>query len=108
MNLMSASNELTRKIIEYIFKHDGFSWRSSSTGIPTAQGWRSAPKIGTSDILGVYKGKILAIEIKIGKDKLRPEQDGFLQNIAHYGGLTFIAKDFDSFVNFWHNTVKGG
>ena len=66
---------------------------------------RTAPKKGVSDILAVLPpaGRILAIEVKIGSDKLRPEQIGFLKNIEHVGGITYVAKDFDEFKKFWYN-----
>ena len=105
---MSASNELTRSIIEFIHKQGWFAYRSSSTGLPTAQGWRTAPKVGIADVTAIFKGRYLAIEVKIGKDSLRDEQIGFLANVEHYGGLTFVAKDFDSFKLWWDNITKGG
>ena len=109
---MSASNELTRKIIEFIHSSGSFAWRASSVGLYDSSKniHRTAPKKGVSDVLGIIapSGRTLAVEIKIGKDRLSDEQTGFLANIEHYGGLSFVAKDFDSFVNFWQNTVKGG
>lgn len=39
----------------------------------------------------------LAIEIKTGRDKLRPEQISFLENFKKMGGLVIIATSFDDF-----------
>ena len=98
---MSQANELTTQIIDFLYSQGIFSWRASSTGIfdPKSQAYRTAPKKGVSDILAVLppNGRLLAIEVKIGKDRTSPEQVGFLKNIQHVGGLTFIAKDFTEF-----------
>lgn len=62
---------------------------------------RTAPKRGVSDVLGIYKGILVAIEVKIGNDKLSLEQEGFLENIRHHGGKTYVAKDEEGFKEWW-------
>lgn len=102
---MSKASELTNQIINHIYQCGGYAWRASSTGVydPSVGKFRTAAKKGVSDILGCLppSGKLIAIEIKIGKDRLSPEQEGFLKNLEHAGALTFIAKDFESFKEWW-------
>lgn len=100
---MSASNELTGQILKFLFDQGVFAWRASSTGIYDKKlgVYRTAPKKGVSDILAVYKGRLIAIEIKIGKDRLSPEQEGFLKNVERAGGLWFVAKEFKEFKEWW-------
>lgn len=104
---MSKATELTNKIINHIYRQGGYAWRASSTGIydQRQHAFRTAPKKGVSDVLGCFKGRLLAIEVKIGKDRLSDEQSGFLGNIENAGGLCFVAKDFDSFKDWWKNIV---
>lgn len=104
---MSQANELTNQIINFIFKQGGYAWRASSTGIFDAKlgGYRTAAKKGVSDVLACFSGKCIAIEVKIGKDRLSSEQDGFLTNIKATGGLAFVAKDLKSFEIFWNEFV---
>lgn len=106
----STANDLTTAILDFIYRQGGYAFRASSTGIfdPSLRQYRTAPKKGVSDILGCYQGRFLAIEIKIGKDRLSPEQDGFLKNIAHVDGLAFIARDFESFQEWWSSAVSAG
>ena len=98
---MSKASELTNQILDHLYRNNCFSWRATSTGLydDKLQRFRMASKKGVSDILAVLppSGRILAIEVKIGADRLRPEQIGFFKNIEHVGGLTFVAKDFISF-----------
>ena len=100
---MSEASTLTNKIINHIYSSGGYAFRASSTGIYDSKmgGYRTAPKKGVSDILAVFKGKFIAIEIKIGKDHLSEEQIGFIKNILHVGGIAFIAKDFEDFLSQW-------
>lgn len=100
---MSKATELTNDIIDYIYRQHGYSWRSSSVGIydTKRQMFRTAAKKGVSDILACYRGQLIAIEVKIGKDRLSPEQDGFLENISAVGGNTYVASNFDEFKAWW-------
>lgn len=47
---------------------------------------------GVSDILGIYQGRMLAIEVKRPQNKERPEhQTHFVNMINRHGGLAFFA-----------------
>lgn len=63
--------------------------------------FRTAPKKGVADILACYKGRLIAVEVKIGKDRLSPEQEGFLKNIEHYGGSSCVARTLEDFEDWW-------
>lgn len=102
---MTKTNELTQQILNYLFLHGVYAWRANSTGIfDAASGkWRASAKKGVSDILGCYRGKFIAIEIKTGKDKLRPEQIGFLKSIDDHGGVAMVVKEFNEFKDIWES-----
>ena len=101
--MSSPASDLTNQIINEIYSTGGYAWRSSSTGIHDASKGihRTAPKKGVSDVLGIYRGVLLAIEVKIGSDRMSPEQSGFHNNIQHHGGCPFVARDFPSFQEWW-------
>lgn len=104
---MSVASDLTNKIINFIYENQGYAWRSSSVGIydQKTAAYRTAPKKGVADILACWQGRLIAIEVKIGSDSLSAEQTGFLKNIDHVQGLTYVAKDFPSFVGWWDERV---
>jgi penicillin-binding protein-related factor A (putative recombinase) len=62
-------------------------------------------KKGVSDIIGIYKGKFLAIEVKLPKrqvgektyaaGRLSPFQKIFLQDVIDHGGIAFVATSAD-------------
>lgn len=52
-------------------------------------GWPGCP-----DLLGQLKdGRLLGVEVKAPKGKLRPEQTIFLERIRCAGGVAFVARD---------------
>ena len=52
-------------------------------------GWRGCP-----DVLGQLKdGRLLGVEVKADKGRLRPEQTIFLERIRLAGGVAFMARN---------------
>ena len=51
--------------------------------------------VGSADILGVHGGKALAIEVKVGRDKLRPRQCNFRDAFTRAGGRWVEARSVD-------------
>ena len=100
---MSQATELTNQIIDYIYQKGGYAWRASSVGIYDQQrgAYRTAAKKGVADVLACFNGRLIAIEIKIGKDRLSPEQQGFIENIKNSLGRAFVVSDFEQFECEW-------
>lgn len=58
-------------------------------------GWPGCP-----DVLGQLKdGRLLGVEVKAGKGKLRPEQTIFLERIRLAGGVAFMARNYRDVMN---------
>ncbi len=53
---------------------------------------------GVPDILGIYQGRLLGIEIKTATGKPSPEQERFIQNINAAGGLAFVARSVEDVI----------
>jgi len=83
-------------ILRWLKHHDIFHWRSNNTGVwdPTRKLFRKSPNTmkGVSDILGVFQGRLLAIEVKSAKGRISPEQEQFLSQINQEGGVAFVAR----------------
>ena len=47
--------------------------------------------IGQSDIIGLHKGKFLAIEVKQPNKKATPKQEKYINKINSCGGIGFVA-----------------
>ena len=59
------------------------------------QGSMSQPK-GVSDILGIYQGRMVAIEVKRPGRKPTPQQQAFLDRVKREGGIAFWADSVEA------------
>lgn len=50
---------------------------------------------GSADIIGCYKGRFIAIEVKSAKGKTSEEQDKFIAEINRCGGYAIVARSLD-------------
>ena len=89
-----------KKIPRYNILTGKTEYRDSVTWTP------STTRIGTPDIDAIIKGKAVKIEVKIGKDKLSEAQKKHLEDIARAGGLYFVARDMDSFVQWYEKNFE--
>ncbi len=53
---------------------------------------------GISDIIGCYRGRMIAIELKAPKGTLSPAQEEFIRQINEAGGLAFVARSIDDVI----------
>jgi penicillin-binding protein-related factor A (putative recombinase) len=98
-----TEKELETAILSYLNYLPGcFAWKNNSTGIydPVKKVFRKPKNIyainGVADVLGSYRGKLLAIEVKLPTNKKRnPEQTLFLKRVIDSGGIAFYATSLD-------------
>lgn len=60
--------------------------------------------IGSADLIGWYKGKFLAIEVKQPGKNATPDQQNFINQVNDSGGIAFVAHSVDEAVkelNTW-------
>ncbi len=65
---------------------------------------KSTTKKGTPDIDAIIQGKPVKIEVKVGKDYMKKEQKAERAKIEKAGGYYFIAKDMQTFYNWYYET----
>jgi hypothetical protein len=54
---------------------------------------------GIADIIGIYRGKFLAIELKAPKGVLSDNQKVFLKRVLDEGGIAIVAKSLDDVID---------
>lgn len=59
---------------------------------------------GTPDIDSIINGLSVKIEVKAGKDRIRDNQVTQGNRITAAGGIYFVARDMDQFVNWYRKT----
>jgi hypothetical protein len=101
-----TANGLTKMICDWINYNGGQAERISTTGryIVAQKKWiKGSGTKGSADISATINGKSVKIEVKIGKDRQSEDQKRYQEMIEKAGGIYYIAKDFDSFYE-WYNT----
>lgn len=101
-----TANNLTKAIIDFINFSGGDANRINTQGqkrkINGRELWTyGGTRKGTADIHGIYRGRAISIEIKIGRDKPSEAQLKEAERVRGAGGLYFIARDMPSFLEFW-------
>jgi len=119
-----TANGLTRCIIDFVRFNGGQAERINTTGIPIdtrrevtdivghrrtigSVQWRpSGGTVGSADISATIGGRSVKIEVKIGRDRQSEAQRQYQASIEAAGGLYFVAKDFSSFLTWYHATFN--
>lgn len=65
---------------------------------------KSTSTKGSADISATIRGRSVKIEVKIGKDRQSEAQKEYQEAIQRAGGIYFVAKDFDSFIE-WYDLI---
>jgi penicillin-binding protein-related factor A (putative recombinase) len=101
--LRESEKDIEKSILRYLehLSHC-FAWKNNSTGIfdPQKKIFRKSRNKyainGVSDILGVYRGRFLAIEVKRPENRERPiDQRIFIDHINKQGGIAFFATSLE-------------
>lgn len=96
------TNGITRLILDYLrYVYGSTSVRriSSEGKYRPGVGFIPSSNKGLSDIEGIIYGKFLSLEIKVGKDSIRPSQLKRKAEIEKDGGIYYLCKwvDFEHF-----------
>lgn len=112
----TTANELTRAIETFVRLTGNYADRINNTGIYDARRgkWRKGgTRKGIADIIASklieHEGRKfsvnVAIEVKIGKDKLSEHQERIRDEITSAGGYYIVAKSWDQFIQHWNAIV---
>jgi len=88
--IAQTEKEITKSIRSVLKGLGIFHWKQFQT-------LGSTP--GVSDIIGIYEGKLLAVEVKTQKGKLSPAQQSFIDAVNRNGGLGFVARSIDDLID---------
>lgn len=108
-----SANDLTKAILAYLKNvKEHFAERQSSEGrfrpgkeftnvvgqVKQMPGqWLPGHGKGKADIKALIKGRLIEIEVKHGKDRLRPDQIKYKEQIERSGGVYLVVKTWDDF-----------
>ena len=98
-----TEKQIENSILHYLFYHKIFAWKCNSVGVyDSTKGVYRKPKSqfilsGICDILGIYMGRLLAIEVKVPsrRNNLTEYQKNFIKRVNDNGGLAFVATSIE-------------
>jgi len=95
----NRANDLTKAVIQYLSLNGWKVWRYNNVGVWDAKkGVHRKSKMtlkGVPDVIGFHKttGIFGGFEIKVGKDRLSPEQKQFLDELESANGIGLVIRD---------------
>ncbi len=102
---MSPKVLLDKQIKSKIKMDGGWAWRNETVGVwdQKTQTYRKKEEsdLGSSDVLGCYKGYMICPESKINKDRMSDRQKKFRDGIMKAGGIYMEVKTYEQFLEDW-------
>jgi hypothetical protein len=117
----NSANALTKSIIGFINMSGHFAERINTMGtyrqgkkIKVGENTRQLPGKyvpttgvkGSADISCIINGMSVKIEVKYGSDRMSEAQKDYAQRTVAAGGIYYVARDFDSFIE-WYSDIFG-
>lgn len=88
-----TANGLTRAIIDTVNFAGGLVWRQNVVAVRG----RATHCKGIPDVVGMFGGRFIGVEVKIGRDKQSVWQDEFERKCKQAGGVYIVAHTFEEF-----------
>jgi hypothetical protein len=101
---ITNANQLAAYAVKVFTQAGWICWRQNNVAVcDRGQFRRFVGLKGVSDVIGFHAtdGRFLAVEIKVGRDRLSPDQANFLHSVNRAGGLGIVvthAKDLETFL----------
>ena len=99
----TTANELTKTIIWDMYHvREGVASRINNGAVYDRKKGvyrKGVQRKGVPDIIGIINGRFFGIEVKIGKDRQSADQKEVEKEIQAAGGVYFIAKSYDDYLN---------
>jgi Holliday junction resolvase len=91
---MTPEGIVLRQVLDYLKARRVLAIRINTGGVMRGGRWTKSPNVtkGVSDILGIYLGAPIAIEVKSAKGKLSLDQEKFLTSWKENGGKICVAR----------------
>lgn len=98
---MTEEGKIKREICEYLEARGIFFWLNV---VPDKRNYQSRYKMnGVPDILGIYKERLLAIEVKRPGGKLSSDQVAFINRASKSGAVVITAFRVDDVIEMLGN-----
>lgn len=90
-----AENSITRAVMAYLTMHGGHVVRVQSGSFAVGTAYVRGAEPGTADLIGVFRGRAIAVEVKTPKGKQSPSQIAWSERWRASGGIYLVARGID-------------
>lgn len=105
-----TANQITRNILRAANMQPGcVAYRVNNVGVWDAEKGihrKGNTEKGLPDVILIFKGRFVGIEVKAGRDKLSEDQLKRKFEIERAGGIYFEARSTDGFLKFFIEMLK--
>lgn len=86
--------DIQRDVMKELSNLGAIVWRNNTGMLRDQNGTpvRFGLCVGSSDIIGIWKGKFLAVEVKTPRGKVTDAQLNFIEAVNRAGGIAFVAR----------------
>lgn len=92
-------SKLISNVLFFLSLNKIFAWQNNTGATKIGDAFVQFGKRGSSDIIGILPdGRFLGVEVKIGKDKQKPEQIIFQERIERNGGVYILIYDIHDLI----------
>ena len=98
INRQKTEHQLQIDIWKYLMAIGAFAWIENQPPYQRGRGYHKSAT-GVSDIIGIFRGRPLAIEVKIkGGKPPTVSQKQFISDSKNHGGVAFVAKSLNDVI----------
>ena len=91
---------LTKAIRAMLAMHGWYSWKNGASAMKIGDRFVRTGTPGLPDIMAVKAGKLLCVEVKAGRDTVKPIQADVLGILASYGATVIVARSAGDVLEF--------
>lgn len=108
MKFHVLEKDIQKAIIDQFEYRKAVVVKINNVGIRKANGSYIPPReVGVSDLIILYKGKYIALEVKAGKNKPTDNQLRFLERVRKSGGIAEWVSDVNEAIEIINHIDKG-
>lgn len=107
MSKPQPESAIKREVFKYLsLCPEFYGWVETTGGIydPTTKRFRARTgtgmRVGVSDIMGIWNGQGLAVEVKTKSGKVSEAQSKFMAEFVAKGGLAVVVRSLDQIVDW--------
>lgn len=98
---------LVRQILEYCQHKNLLFYRTQAGAIKTEKGnLVKMGMVGCPDLTGCFRGRYIALECKVGKNKQTLPQKNFQEWVENNGGEYWLIYSLDEFIETMDDLIK--